>query len=272
MHRATDALLRLPTSWDDNTPLEDQLQLFALDMMHNLADTHICVIGATSDKVIPLGNDITGATLDMPPTESKFLIEQAQEKYCNTARKHVGCHGSEFYLDYCGLLICESVHDEATQVVLPKSLRQRVLHLSHHPPFSRHPGQRRMIDKLRQTYYCPHMAGNVYVMVAQYESCARSGSLTDTRYFYRYKLQKNLSKSVAMDILGLPPSKLWKNQYTFFITDRYFRIKRAIPTSKDTASQAASPLLDHRIVSNGVPMCLHTEKGPECEHVFSVGQ
>lgn len=66
-HQNADALSRLLTSEENNSPLEDEFPLFAINTMHNLGDTHICVIVNTKDDVTPLDCNNTGVLLDTPP-------------------------------------------------------------------------------------------------------------------------------------------------------------------------------------------------------------
>ena len=60
------------------------------------------------------------------------------------------------------------------QVVLPESLRPRVLRLAHYSPLAGHPGQTRMHRRLRRTYYWPQMAADVASVVRNCTACAKN--------------------------------------------------------------------------------------------------
>lgn len=120
-----------------------------------------------------------------------------------------------------------------------------------------------MFDKLRQTYYLPHMANNVYTTIAQCESCVRSGR--------RYRHKRNLqlfSASGPLDLGALdlprPLSKTRQgNQYICLITDRYSKLMRAISTFKTSETHMADIFVDYWVVPFGIPTYLLMDNGPQ---------
>ena len=52
---------------------------------------------------------------------------------------------------------------DVKQIVMPESLRPRILKLAHYSRLAGHPGQTRMCQHVRRTYYWPHMAADIYM-------------------------------------------------------------------------------------------------------------
>jgi hypothetical protein len=79
-----------------------------------------------------------------------------------------------YYLDDRGVLIGIAPSDGSKQVVVPKSLRSKVLYLEHYPTAVAHPGTHIMFRNMRRSFYWPHMAEDVYETVRQCDDCARN--------------------------------------------------------------------------------------------------
>lgn len=123
--------------------------------------------------------------------------------YCKIATLQIGWHGSQFYLNNCRLLIRKLNIDKTTQIVVQESLRSRILYLGHHPPFSRHPGQRKTYDTLRKFLYCSCTAKEIFATVAQCASGVRNGS----KYKQNRCLQLFFAKeSLELDVKDVPGS------------------------------------------------------------------
>ena len=70
---------------------------------------------------------------------------------------------------------------EFVQVVIPQSLRDRVLGLSHYAKLAGHPGGRKLYRTLRRHFYWPKTALDCYAVAKNCAACARE----------RVKLRKN---------------------------------------------------------------------------------
>lgn len=191
-HQAPGVLSRLPTSREDNKPLEDALPLLLMNMRHSLGDTQICVNQTTINDALSPENDNAEVLLDTPPTDIAFPMEQAHDAYCKTVTLWIGCQVSEFSHDNPGLFIRESSFVEIAQIVVSESIRSQILCLSHHPSISWHPGQRREHETPRRsaTYH-------VWIKTFTWQSLSlqavqRTEASTDKRDVFRYSLQKNL--------------------------------------------------------------------------------
>lgn len=192
-----------------------------------------------------------------------MIVEQAQDDYCKAPSLHVSHLNSEFHTDQRGLLVRKPVVDESIQIVVLKSLRMRILYLTHYPPIAGHPGTRRMYDTHRQKIYWPHMANELYTTVAQCVSCVKNRN----RLRHKRRLQLFMAVGpldvVAMDILGPLLKTQQGNQYIVMITDKYSKLTRAIPNSKILSTHMSNIFLDHWIIPFGIPSYLLTDNGPQ---------
>lgn len=242
---AADALSRIRTSGEGNTPFKGDLLLLAIVTMHNLGDTEIFVVDTFKDDVIPLQNDDTEVSLDTTPTEKQITDGTSSKHFLQTATLQIGWQGSELFLDNGGRFIYKSNTDKTTQTVVLKSIRRRKLYFWNDPPTSGHSNQRRVHDTLRQTYYWPSMAKYLQKTVTQLASCARNGNQYRHKRSFQLHSAKGPLEFVAINILDPLPKTLQENQYMLVITYRYSNLTRAKTRSKTTVSHVANMLLDH---------------------------
>ena len=99
----------------------------------------------------------------MPISLAEFLHERATDPFCQAVAQQVGTWKSKLDYDRYGLLVRKSPLEGALQRVVPKSLLDRLLYLSHYPRLAGHPGGTRMYYTLRRDYYMPMMANDVRI-------------------------------------------------------------------------------------------------------------
>lgn len=81
---------------------------------------------------------------------------------------------TDFSINTDRLLVSQSTVDIATQIVVPPSLCQRIIMVSHHPSIARNQGQRRMYDTLCHSLYLYHVGADVACTVRLCTSCAKN--------------------------------------------------------------------------------------------------
>ena len=183
-------------------------------------------------------------TLDTLPTAltlDEIRREQRTDDFCQTILNRQAPRDSAFREDDNGLLRRYPHREpELAQIVLPKSLRPRLLALAHHIPIAGHPGQNRMYYTLRKTYYWPHMAIDIAATVRDCRSCARN----------RIRLRRHLNRlqlfpatrpleSIAIDILGPLPKSKSGLRFLLVITDRFTKLSQVAPLRRITAYHVA---------------------------------
>ena len=158
---------------DDEAPalegphmLWEETEEFDATDIERVEDTEV---GASDPQVAPSQDD-----LPAPLTIEEIAEEQRVDDFCQTvlARKSES-KDSAFFEDYHGVLKRRHPFDpEVEQVVVPRTLRARLLRLCHNPAIAGHPGQNRMYHALRREYYWPHLAADVASTVRGCRICA----------------------------------------------------------------------------------------------------
>lgn len=101
-----------------------------------------------------------------------------------------------------GLFARVSPVDKSEQIVVPLSMRQKVLHLAHCPRMMGHPGGTRMYHTLRRPYYWPSMSGDVYATVPLCTACPKELiTLHKSKSFIKLFPATAPLEFVAVDIL-----------------------------------------------------------------------
>jgi Integrase zinc binding domain/Integrase core domain len=152
--------------------------------------------------------------------------------------------------------------DGSIQIVVPVSLRDRLLLLAHYPPISAHPGGKRLYASLRRHYYWPRMVSDVYQVVAKCEQCLQErlalrsphGNLT------LFPAQEPLGY-IAIDILGPLNKPKNGNQYLLVIVNRFSKLIRTVPLTRITASVVAWAFMEQWVYIYGPPLHLLSDKG-----------
>ena len=150
------------------------------------------------------------------------------------------------------------------QIVVPHSLQQRVLHLSHYVKLGAHPGGRKLYLTLRRDFYWPAMAFDCYAVSRSCTDCARN-NVKLRRY------SKNLSlfparaplEFIAIDILGELIKTARGNRFLLVITDRFSKLVRTVPLKRITARAVAQAFVTHWVFSYGPSVILLSDNGPQ---------
>jgi hypothetical protein len=78
-----------------------------------------------------------------------IIREQAEDPDCRQYAENSGTD-SIFDVNDSGILVRRAPLDGAEQIVVPSTLRPRLLHLEHYPKTAGHPGVSRMFRSLRR--------------------------------------------------------------------------------------------------------------------------
>ena len=112
-----------------------------------------------------------------PITIEEWVREQATDDYCQTVRSRLDrgeLSSTLFLLDHQGILVRVSPLDSSHQVIVPESLRPRLLSSSHYVAVAGHPGGRRMYETMRKKFYWPSM---VWICIPLYYSVRRAHAI-----------------------------------------------------------------------------------------------
>ena len=148
-----------------------------------------------------------------------------------------------------------------TRIVMPKSLRDRVLTLAHEG----HPGIVVMKRRLRTKVWWPGIDRDVEMFCKKCYGCQLVSQPTAPEPMIRTELPKGPWQDLACDLLGPLPS----GDYLFVVVDyfsRYFEV--AIMKSVISANIIAS--LEKMFATHGLPMSITTHGLPRSIMVHSL--
>lgn len=150
-------------------PVNEELRFFAFDAQDESSSQKRRI--STNDNHIVALDAKSGASLYIPPTREKFLIEQAIEKYCKPAALPVGQQKTEIHIRERGRLASNSIGDNAIPTVAKESLHIWIFRISYFLPIAGLLYQHKMYGKFRSYYSCRSMLTYDYMAVTNGDSC-----------------------------------------------------------------------------------------------------
>ena len=199
-------------------------------------------------------------------TKDELLEAQSTDDFCQTvlSRQSRNLY-THFFEGNDGLLRRQHPTDpKIVRIILPDTLRPRVLDLAHHTILAGHPGQTRMHRYIRETYYWPQMAADIYKTI---RNCT-------TRAKNRVKLRKRTHplrifpatrplESLAIDILG-PLTKTKKgNRFLLVMSDRFSNLTHVVPLRRIDAYTVAVAFVEAWVFKYGPPKTFISDNGKQ---------
>jgi len=150
------------------------------------------------------------------------------------------------------------------QLVIPKSLRERILTLEHHATVAAHPGMSRMYYTMRKAYYWPLMVTDIHTTITKSTNCAQN----------RLALRRNTTpltlfaateplKKLSVDILKPIPASKKGSRFIFVNTDRLGKLTKCVVFRRITAMFVASAIIDAWVSAYGPPDRILSDQGPQ---------
>lgn len=221
-------------------------------------NTNVHNTKAQSNDIIPLSATVPSLK-NLPPTENKIIVDGASDFYCRSTFSQI-CHPkSDFHTDHCGFLIRKSTVSIVVQILVHDALRQCISHLENHLLIAGQSNKRIMNNMLWGKLSWQYTAKDVYETVAKCVSSAKNGSKFKHKTHLHFFPAAEPPDFVFMNILGPLRKATQGKQIVFVITDRYFKLARAIPTSETSSAHIANVFLKHWIVPFGIPKYLLAE-------------
>ena len=223
-------------------------------------------VGAPDSPVAPLQDD-----LPAPLTIEEIAEDQRVDEFCQTVLARLSESGdSAIFENHQGVL--KQIHPfdpDIVQVVVPRTLRSRLLHLCHNAVIAGHLGQNRMYYTLRREYYWPHLVADIAATVRGCRTCAMN----------RVMLRKHLNRlrlfpatrppeSPAIDTLGPLPKTNAGKQFLPVITDRFIKLMQVVALRTITAYTVAIAFCESWVFKYGVPRTLLSGSGPQFNAKF----
>ena len=237
-------LLDAPTP---DTRVDDAPALDEKDQeIHDLSDTIADELYATLPDPTDVDKPFT------PITHEELVSAQLHDALCSEIRRKMnGGVVLPFGLNEHGILCRQVSHD---QIVVPHSLKAKVLHIHHYSRQAGHPGGRKLYCALKRHMYWPAMAVDCYATVRRCTTCAKN----------RIKLRQNCNElqlfpaiapleSVALDIFGELIKTARGNQYLLVISDRFTKLTKVVPLKTVQATEIAQAFTHEWVTHYGPP-------------------
>ena len=266
-----DAISRLPTNGETNVDPD-------LDIPVLQVNTDSSVEGAEEDILDDEDrlDDLTASVHTVEPPlltaiqAEEVIREQSTDEYCLSLRDKLdNGHQIPFEVDEDGTLVRVSPRDFSRQMVIPKALRERLLHLTHHSKSGAHAGGLRMYSTLRRYAYWPCMAVDVYNVVRNCPSCARQRiKLRRHHGFLKLFPATKPGEQVAIDLLGPLPRTRSGFEYILVITDRFSKMTKVHPLRGIGAYQVARAFCSEWVYHYGQPSMLLSDRGSQFTSTF----
>jgi len=209
-----------------------------------------CLALAETANVLLTGR-YTGT--DMPaPVEYDDIVEAQQtDAFCVELAKRVARKTAKIFIqnESHGLYRRAPYGD---QLVIPESLRERILTLEHHATVSAHPGMNRMYYAMRCRYYWPSMVTAIYNTITKCTTCAqnRLSLRRHTSQLTRFPATEPLT-DLSVDIFGPLPATKAGNHFILVITDRFFKLTQCVVLRRITAVSVVSANIDAWVACYG---------------------
>ena len=141
-----------------------------------------------------------------------------------------------------------------TRLVIPASLRTRILDLAHEG----HPGMVSMKSRLRAKVWWPGMDRQVERYCRECYGCQLVGKPSNPEPMRRSELPTAAWQHLGADLLGPLPS----GDYLFVVVDYYSRYFE-VEITKSTTSEKITDLLSKIFLTHGLAVSIQTDNGPQ---------
>lgn len=158
------------------------------------------------------------------------------------------------------------------RIYVPPSptLRGKVLAANHDPPDIGHPGQHRMIELVKRTYWWPSMRNDIKKYIKGCDTCQRSKVQHGKKAAPLHPLPVPSApwEEISIDLIG-PLPKSGENDAILVIVDRFSKMIRLKATRTDlTSSQLAEIYRDEIWKLHGIPRRIISDRGPQFASEF----
>ena len=152
------------------------------------------------------------------------------------------------------------------KLVLPKKLREEVLHELHGGQTSGHLGVAKTLAKVKLRYYWPGMTADVRSFIRQCELCGRRKSPVKRRVspLQQYLVGEPMER-VAVDLLGPLPRSDSGNCWIMVVGDYCSKWMEAYPLPDAKVETVANKFVSEFVCRFGVPLELHSDQGTNFE-------
>jgi len=256
-YAVADALSRLLTEGLDTGPISQEIPTVGVTTLS----------GAVLDPRLPENRETARIAL------GELVQKQADDEFCQEVKQlRDTSEPTRFYQNADGLLCREGHRSGFQQLLIPRSLVEDMLRAEHSSPLAAHPGGSRMYQTMRNHYYWPSLAADVFGWVAACPTCAKN-RLMDTQSTAPMRLfpATELFAALAIDLLCPLPRTPEGHEYILVICDSFTKVTRAVPLKDISALDVLSAIFDTWAASYGIPDSVLSDNGPQFAAVLWQG-
>lgn len=150
------------------------------------------------------------------------------------------------------------------QIVVPETLRPRLLHFAHHSKRAGLPERTRMFSYLRRSYYWPLMAAYIASKVRSCPHCALNLlHLIRRKQPVRFFPLKQPLEYVSVKLLGPLPRTKAGNRFILMMADRFTKPPQVVQMKRTTCLDVTKTFSTHYVFKHGGPKEVLSDKGPQ---------
>ena len=256
-HAVADALSRIPTEGLDTGPISQEIPTVGVTTRS----------GAVLDSRLPENRETARIPL------GELFQKQATDEFCQGVKKILDTTTPTRFYENADGLLCRRGHREGTQQVLvPQSVVKDVIRAKHSSPLAAHSVGTPMYLTLRDQYYWPSLAIDVFGWVASCPTCEKNRLVgTQIKAFMRLFPATEPFAALAIDLLCPLPRTPEEYEYVLVICDRFTKVTRAVPIRDITALDVLRAFLDMWAASYGISDSILSDNGPHFATVLWQG-
>ena len=148
------------------------------------------------------------------------------------------------------------------QIVMPLSLRKRLMEDYHDAPISGHLAFRRTLYRVRDKFYWPSMVDDIKEYCKACTECAMQRRVKNKTFLNSFDLTSAPNEVIGMDFLGpIRPSSIGGNNYVLVMTDYFTKWVEVAALPDTTALTTCKSLMEKIVLRHGPPKIIVTDRG-----------
>ena len=156
--------------------------------------------------------------------------------------------------------------DSSLLIIVPDSLKSKILSMAHDSPTAGHLGVRKTVFKVRQQFYWVNLQSDVLEWIKSCPTCCarKNPPRMNRAELENIRVGEPLER-VGMDITGPFPVTKYGNKYILVVMDYFTKWVEAYPIPDQESSTVARCLVNNFISRFGIPKILLTDRGSNFE-------
>ena len=195
------------------------------------------------------------------PSMDEFITEQWRHPVIQKLLKDGGRY---LVRDELAVVVHGTKNNHRFPVIVPQTLRERVLYHHHGTSITGHLGRDRVIEMMRTAYWWKGMNDSVEKWVRSCTLCARRKNVRRVnRGELAHLVKTNPLDMVYIDLVGPLPESDRGAKYILTMIDSFTRFPVAVAIPNKEAVSVATAFFDNFVCTYGVPKALFSDRGTE---------